>query len=164
MAVNLIDSSDITITQTGEDITLNLANVDDEVSTSSTNPIQNQAITNYVNNKSLDVYSTSETKIGIFMGKPLYRMTLESTTYATQYVFPTSNVEKIIRVDGMLQRSDYITIWQPIPGRLDNANFSSQFTTITNTGNLEVNLALGTSWSGAFRRIILYAEYTKTTD
>ena len=48
MAVNLIDSQDITITQTDNDITLNVQK-DSAVSTSSTKPVENQAITNYVN-------------------------------------------------------------------------------------------------------------------
>lgn len=50
MAVNLIDSQDITITQTDDDITLNIQK-DSAVSTSSTKPVENQAITNYVDDK-----------------------------------------------------------------------------------------------------------------
>ena len=50
MAVNLIDSNDITITQDGSDIELNVVK-DNAVSTSSTKPVENQAITNYVNSR-----------------------------------------------------------------------------------------------------------------
>lgn len=48
MAVNLIDGNDIKVSQTGSNIQLEFANLDSAVSTSSTNPVQNQAITNYV--------------------------------------------------------------------------------------------------------------------
>lgn len=48
MAVNLIDGNDIKVSQTGSNIQLEFANLDSTVSTSSTNPVQNQAITNYV--------------------------------------------------------------------------------------------------------------------
>ena len=57
MAVNLIDSNDISITQTGSDITLDFTS-------------------NAVANK--NVYSTTETKIGTWKdGKPLYRKVIE---------------------------------------------------------------------------------------
>lgn len=53
MAVNLINSNDITISQNNADIQLNLTKqiptIDSTISTSSTNGIENQAITNYVN-------------------------------------------------------------------------------------------------------------------
>ena len=51
MAVNLIDSTDIEVVQDGSDIKLEFANIDSTTSTSSTNPIENQAITNYVDGK-----------------------------------------------------------------------------------------------------------------
>lgn len=45
--VNLIESNDISITKTDDDITLNVKK-DSAVSTSSTKAVENQAITNYV--------------------------------------------------------------------------------------------------------------------
>lgn len=46
--------------------------LDDEVSTTSTNGVENQAITNYVNG--LNTYSTTEQRVGTWInGKPLYR-------------------------------------------------------------------------------------------
>lgn len=54
--------------------------LDNAVSTSSTNGVENQAITNYVNDKVLDTYSTTEQRIGTWIdGKPLYRRVLEDT-------------------------------------------------------------------------------------
>jgi hypothetical protein len=61
MAVNLIDSTDITITQTDNDIKLNVQK-DSSVSTSSTKPVENQAITNYVNNEIQDTKDYIDTK------------------------------------------------------------------------------------------------------
>lgn len=64
MAVNLIDSQDITITQTDNDIQLNVQK-DSSTSTSSTKPVENQAITNYVDGEvatlqqQIDALSTS---------------------------------------------------------------------------------------------------------
>ncbi|MBR4003092.1 MAG: hypothetical protein IKI95_03365 [Clostridia bacterium] len=83
MAVNLIPSNDITITQTDNDITLNVRK-DSSVSTSSTKPVENQAITNYVDTEitntrnyalGLNEYSTTnEIRIGTWIdNKPLYR-------------------------------------------------------------------------------------------
>lgn len=60
MAVNLIDSTDITITQTGENITLNVEK-DNVVSTSSTKPVENKAITNYVDEKTQWTYLRTAT-------------------------------------------------------------------------------------------------------
>ena len=66
--------------------------IDSSVSTSSTNGVENQAITNYVDseisdtkdyadNASLDVYSTTEIRIGTWTnGKPLYRKVFTGTT------------------------------------------------------------------------------------
>lgn len=54
MAVNLIDSQDITITRNDDDITLNVQK-DNSVSSSSTKPVENQAITNYVDGEISDI-------------------------------------------------------------------------------------------------------------
>lgn len=120
---------------------------------------------NYVNN--LHTYSTSEIRVGTWIdGKPIYRIAFESTNYATSYTIPTpTNLEKIIDVKGMLQRSDYNNIWQVIPSRLNNTGFTAQFDNISISGSsVSVGLTFGTSWSTTFRKIIIVFEYTKTTD
>lgn len=110
-------------------------------------------------------YSTNEIRIGTWIdGKPLYRIALESTTYATTYNIPASNVDKITKVSGMIKRSDY-NIWQFLPSRLDNANFSAQFGNFQLDANRVVaNVSFGTNWSSNMSRIIIIIEYTKTTD
>lgn len=62
MAVNLIDGNDIRVNQTGSNIQLEFANLDSSVSTSSTNPVQNQAITNYVDGKISNSSGISQTE------------------------------------------------------------------------------------------------------
>ena len=84
MAVNLINSNDITISQNNADIQLNLTKqiptIDSTISTSSTNGIENQAITNYVN--TMNEYSTSEIDTGKKWvdNKPIYRKCFLKTT------------------------------------------------------------------------------------
>lgn len=151
MAVNLIDSTDITITQTGEDITLNLETTNLNSIIDSRFPINN-------------TYSTNEIRIGTYLDKPLYRMAIESTSFANGYNINADKVDKIVNVGGMIRRSDY-DIWQFIPSRLDNASFSAQFGNLQiYEGYVQVQVSLGTSWSSTMSRIIIYIEYTKTTD
>lgn len=98
MAVNLIPSNDITITQTDNDITLNVRK-DSSVSTSSTKPVENQAITNYVNEKSLEVYSETETIVGRWVdGKPLYRKV---------FIIPTTNDMNLEYLHGLTNLDKY---------------------------------------------------------
>lgn len=116
--------------------------------------------------KKLDdnIYSLEEQVIGTWMGKPLYRKVYETTTYATAFNVPTENIERLVDIKGMLQRSDYVNVWQPIPSRLDNAGMSAQFGIITLGNSTNINVVLGSSWESSFRRIVIILEYTKTTD
>ena len=119
----------------------------------------------YQNLDGQEVYSTGEVKIGTWIdGKPLYRKVFEITTYATAFNLSTQNIERLVSIQGMLQRSDYINIWQPIPSRLDNAGMSAQFGVITLGNSTNVNVVFGSNWSNSFRRIVFILEYTKTTD
>lgn len=88
MAVNLINSSDIEVSQTGDNIELNtsisIATLDSKIETNITNISNNTtAITN------LKTYSTSETltnKVWID-NKPIYRKVLSGTTSTTNTEF-----------------------------------------------------------------------------
>ena len=111
-----------------------------------------------------DIYTSEEILIGIWLGKPLYRKVYETTTYATAFNVPTENIERLVDIKGMLQRSDYVNVWQPIPSRLDNAGMSAQFGIITLGNSTNINVVLGSSWESSFRRIVIIVEYTKTTD
>ena len=105
----------------------NLVHIDSQVSTTSTNPIENQAITNYVDEKTLDVYSTNETKIGIWTtGKPLYRKVYKVENSAASYsLTPPANVDiytklRVMQLDGdgafipdyYLSSTDYLRIFK----------------------------------------------------
>lgn len=116
----------------------------------------------YVND--LNTYSTTEIRIGTYLGKPLYRMAVESTSAANAYNINADDVDKIVNVGGMIRRSDY-DIWQFLPSRLDNTSFSAQFGNLQIfDGYVQVQVSLGTSWASTMSRIIIYIEYTKTTD
>ena len=89
MAVNLISSNDISITQTGSDIELDFTS-------------------NAVANK--NIYSTSETRIGTWIdGKPLYRRIISDTLGTTNgswkgITITTSNyIKKVVSITGMFE-------------------------------------------------------------
>lgn len=126
MAVNLINSNDINITQTGNDIALGL--------TSSA-----------VANK--NVYSTTETRIGEWNGKPLYRkviilltpISITANTWTT--ITSLSNIKDITNYFAILSydiSGSYLC-------RMDNGNFQVYF-----KDTLSIKAAT--------------IEYTKTTD
>ena len=171
MAVNLIDSQDITITQTDNDIQLNIQK-DSSVSTSSTKPVENQAITNYVDDqvqdakdytdeKSQEVYSTTEIKIGTWInGKPLYRKSynfgqVDGTSYTINNAF--TNVAEVISISGSYKTGLYDRV--PI-----SVYYSDTYNCAT---TLKINTnTIGIGWAG-WPRLLggnIIIEYTKTTD
>lgn len=160
MAVNLINSSDIEVVQNDNDIQLELVNtipiVDNTVSTSSTNAIENQAITNYVNTKA--DYSTNEKVIGKWIdNKPLYRKVYKITNgLNTETLLSLNvsglNIERCIRLDGWQYSSEFSFI------SLNFYNGDHNYIYLHN--NSTVNYQY--HWSATEIYIIL--EYTKTTD
>lgn len=156
MAVNLIPSNDITITQTGSDITLNVRK-DSSVSTSSTKPVENQAITNYVDeieeigttngwtwrkwrngvaecwkNKTWSVSVTNAWGTGLYYG------TITGETFPTNLFIATP-----------------VLSFQNITGTSVMCMNSSEAST-TSTGDIQV--ACGTSSSGAGGTISIIAK------
>lgn len=146
--------------------------LDTEASTTSTNGIENQAITNYVDNqiqdvkdytdeKAQEVYSTDEVRIGTWIdGKPLYRKTFNVnsiSTSNTDLVDITSlNYSQIVKIYGMLNTDNNQHF--PIPLTDSSANYSVIFATTT---ALRGRAAVG---SGNFANAWLAIEYTKSTD
>lgn len=100
MAVNLINSTDIEVVQDGQDISLELTNpitLDNAVSTSSTNGIENQAITNYVDSEVATKQDILTTTIGT-INVSLANTSVEKNQYikygkivSVQLVFTTQN-------------------------------------------------------------------------
>ena len=157
--------------------------LDDEVSTSSTNGVENQAITNYVNNKILDSYSTSNTstyscnyinnnsggtevysttetltnKVWID-GKPIYRKVIIHTCDGSSSLDISHNISNL----GEVIRCNYLN-YASSNGNTDlphNTLFTLSINRITSskiTGSIAS--AYDSSWE---LKIIL--EYTKTTD
>lgn len=137
--------------------------LDSAVSTSSTNGVENQAITNYVNTKSLEVYSTTETRIGTWTdNKPLYRKVLPITTPNS-----TSNTQ-IETFDSTYNIQNYYgkVLIASSQQFLDiNFYFSAEYNIATYViqNTHAINMKVGSnSYTSQDGYIIL--EYTKTTD
>lgn len=112
MAVNLIDSTDIEITQTGNNIqlstTVDMQTLESNVSTNTSN-----ISTNATDIKNLQTYSTNEVNTGKVWidGKPIYRKVITGTTsneisggteIETQIMTGVSN---IVYADGYVETS-----------------------------------------------------------
>lgn len=117
--VNLIDSTDVTITQISDDVTLHVVK-DDTPSTTSTKPIENQAITNYVNgaittalttaSQNVENFSTTEARVGTWIdGKPLYKCTYEgelpptNATWKDYSFLPANSVKYVAKIEAVFQ-------------------------------------------------------------
>jgi hypothetical protein len=136
MAVNLINSNDINITQSGSDISLNFT-------------------PNAVANK--NVYSTSEIRIGTWIdGKPVYRKVIQFATGVAVDVdidLTSLNIKRLVKIEGT---SGEDTDTRPI-------NFyylGNEISTRYSGGHMYVysSSAYGDKLS------YLIIEYTKTTD
>ena len=171
MAVNLIDSADITITQTDNDIQLNVQK-DSSTSTSSTKPVENQAITNYVNQEvnslnqvdiglqnqidNLKEYSTNEIQTGIWTnGKPMYRKVITGNLASgdLQVDLSSLNISILINSYG---RCGTTGNYRPLNFYLDGYFISTRYSVGT------MYIAASSAYAGEPFELIV--EYTKTTD
>lgn len=169
MAVNLINSNDITISQNNADIQLNLTKqiptIDSTISTSSTNGIENQAITNYVNE--LNTYSSTETIVGTFLGKPLYRKVAyfpnsTSVVDAGQFNCNVSNGERMWIESAWYEiTGSNATI--PFGWNLGGTNWLRMSVSDYTTGICQVN-ASNNFTSSTQRNVYIIIKYTKSTD
>ena len=131
--------------------------LDSAVSTTSTNGVENQAITNYVNNRT--DYSTTETVIGTFLSKPLYRKVFNITGFSssnTDYVSVSSlNISTLVHLYGFYKNSNGTF---SIPFYDSDSNYSVIF--LSSGGYIRGRFGNATSITEA--KVII--EYTKTTD
>ena len=110
-----------------------------------------------------EVYSTGETKIGTFLGKPLYRKVINAGTPSISsggtisIAHNISNIGILKSVEATLVANNY-TNQYPIPYISGSRNTSISNVTTTNV----IIQSTSESWSGHTLYIIL--EYTKTTD
>lgn len=146
--------------------------LDTETSTTSTNGIENQAITNYVDNqiqdakdytdeKAQEVYSTDEVRIGTWInGKPIYRKIFTNvniTSSNTDLINISSlGMQNIVKIYGALFTTSSTVF--PIPLTDSSSNYSVIFATST---ALRGRAVIG---SGTLADCWLALEYTKTTD
>lgn len=154
MAVNLIDSNDITINQTGNNIELNTS-IDLTTLNNNVNQLQTQV-------DNLSTYSTSEKVIGTWInGKPLYRKvinfgTLPSSATTKSVAHGISNLGMFIKVSGIAINSSNTTL--PIPYATTDASSNIRLR-VTNT-NVEIGVGYDLSAYSAYVTL----QYTKTTD
>ena len=139
----------------------NIITIDNSVSTTSTNPISNQAITNYVNGKTWNTYSATETRIGTWKNnKPLYRKVFEfGEVTGTEYIMSNvlSNVSEIVNISGSYKTG----VQDRIPISVYYSASYNCATTVKLTNN---TIGIGwNGWSKLFGGFVI-VEYTKTTD
>ena len=116
-------------------------------------------------NKNVMDYSKTEQVVGTFLGKPIYRKVIESTTFTTDYYYIGLDVEGFVNQYGWVQRKDYPRLWQYIPSRVGDPMSISFLATDTSQG---VKVDWGSNWQSQyatlFNKIVIVVEYTKTTD
>ena len=159
MAVNLIDSNDITISKTGDNIQLEKNFDVPEVVNSNSDSTANAYSCDYVNK--LNTYSTTEQRIGTWIdGKPLYRKVYDfgsapNNTTKTLAANIT-NLSAITKIYGFATTTaGYVT---PLPQVV--ANGQNQIQLFFNNNN--VSITTTSDKSTYYCYVIL--EYTKTTD
>lgn len=126
------------------------------VTANNLNEMQN-IINNNISQEVLDVYSTSEQRIGTWVGKPLYRKLYYVSAFpnntTTSFAHNLYNVN-FVKIDGIA--TDEATLWL-------NANVGSSSGRMTITANATtVFLYANSNRSSLHGYVIL--EYTKTTD
>ena len=115
-----------------------------------------------------DTYSPNEQVVGTWIdGKPIYRKVISSTTFSSTYII-ADNIENIVDLKTIVYRSDY-GICEFVPSRIGNT-MSIDYDNFQNIGTTDSTLGLtwGSGWQsgygGMFKKIVIIAKYTKTTD
>lgn len=167
MAVNLIDSTDIQVVKSGTDISLDINNsvindmidakTDTSVSTSSTNAVENQAITNYVNDikDDVDKIGTQKQAFGdIFITDGTKPGTLYSHLVATYIGNKTWRIDYSGRLGDTTSSSNYYTYGLSITkiGTLLSLNLKSSVPAenIDNKSNIRIF-----NTSGGFDMVVI---------
>lgn len=159
MAVNLIDSNDITISKTGDNIQLEKNFDVPEVVNSNSDSTANAYSCDYVNK--LNTYSTTEKRIGTWYdGKPLYEKTIYISALpnasGTYYQHNVSNP------DVMFIKNAFWVQTSGATGTIPMFNSSSEytFTFINKSSGIYIYAQANYSNRSAYVTI----QYTKTTD
>lgn len=140
-----------------------LAEVDDEVSTTSTNAVQNQAITNYVDN--LNTYTDSDKIVGEWVdGKPIYRRTIHFSGTITSNDFgisinPTLNMDTLVDAKGVCK---YSGSWRILGASYYNA-YDTYNIFIWNVSSSQVSISMSNSYKNNVSEIYVTVDYTKAS-
>jgi len=164
MAVNLIDSADIEITQTGENIqlstTVDMQTLESNVSTNTSNISKNAT-----DIENLQTYSTSEVNTGKVWidGKPIYRKVFNIGTLpnSTEKIYTTDlnwATHTVVKIDGCAISSSGVML----PINFSNPISAAQMIGCRTTGTNTITVYTGIDRTNLTGYVIL--EYTKTTD
>ena len=108
-------------------------------------------------------YSTSEVDTGIKWvdGKTIYRKVISTSTYTAppSYYSLGVHVDTFINIYGFVQRIDYPDIWQPIPSRIGDANYSVSFRIGERWSGIQIDW--GAAWANNMKSLRIVVEYTK---
>lgn len=150
MAKNLVNGTNIIIEESGDNINMNL-------SSAYTTNLQQEINDSFKEN---NIYSTTETVVGTWMGKPLYRKVFTGTlpTGSGENTFNFSGIN-IINFYGEIKSKSGATFlintyYTPIPAYSISG-------WIDNSGNLKIDCGSNYNTSSQYEIVI---EYTKTTD
>ena len=150
MAKNLVNGTNVVIEENGDNINMNL-------SSAYTTNLQQEINDSFKEN---NIYSTTETVVGTWLGKPIYRKVFTGTlpTGSGENTFNFSGIN-IINFYGEIKATSGATFlintyYTPLPAY----SISSW---IDNSGNLKIEC--GSNYNTSSKYFII-VEYTKTTD
>lgn len=163
MAVNLINSNDITITQTGDNIQLETPNIGNLTNLTTTDKSSLVNAINEINGEIPDIYSTSEVKTNKVWinNKPIYRIVIDLGLLGAQTTISNviSNCDKVISFDGYIINPNTeltgplnyrdLSAWRDITYEIQN-----------NVMGIKINRNDTGSWSNY--KLYIIVEYTKT--
>lgn len=120
----------------------------------------------FYDENNLDVYSSSEQRIGTFLGKPLYRLVAKFTMYFDEAFYTTysgasniiKNIENLIRYDMFVENG---TVIVPTP----NGDECECYTYIQRSyGGVSLKATANSVDKFREKKATIILEYTKTTD
>lgn len=117
--------------------------------------------TEFYSQDNYEQYSLNETRIGTYLGKPLYRKVIDfgalPNATAKSVAHGISNIDKIVKIDGITYANQN---YSPIP--LIYNSSEAQYNTEIYVGGS--NITMRSTQNRSNTTAMIYLEYTKTTD